>query len=90
MDFAWIANGDGSGTFEITMSDYSGTTNFSTSVNYIFNSENIQLGLGTAATGTENTSQFDNINVSSTAVPEPSSSTLLGFFITLLILKRSR
>ena len=28
MDFAWVANGDGSGTFEITMSDYSGTTNF--------------------------------------------------------------
>ena len=88
MDFVWVANGNGSGTFEISLSDYAGTTNFSTSINYTFTNEDIQLGFGTTATNS--TSQFDNINVSSTAVPEPSSATLLGFFAFCLILRRSR
>jgi hypothetical protein len=90
MDINWIANGDGSGTFEIAMSDYLGNTNFSTSSSYTFNNEDIQLGFGTTVAGSENTAQFDNINVSSTVVPEPSSSTLLGFFALSLTLKRSR
>jgi len=90
LSFAWTPTSETKGTFSITLKELAdGTVVFSHTINdFEFNDSEINFAFGTAAGGV--TAQFDNINITSTAVPEPSSAALLSIFGTAALLRRKR
>ena len=88
--FSWTPTSGTSGTMEFSWVRFNGTTepgwSGSEAFTYTFNSNEIYFGFGSGDSET----RFDNINITGTAIPEPSVALLSGIGFLMLLRRKKR